>query len=478
MLLGILGGCVADPPTATDPPFGFDIPGDWSADAMQSEPTVDAWWTLFQDEQLDAIIDESLSNNYDIAAAAARIEIAAAEARIAGADLFPQVSGEVAASRQRTNFTGSTLPGLGSADPVPVRTNSFGVSLDVSWELDVWGRIRSGASSAAADFQAAQADFAGARLSVAGQTAKAWLAVAEAGQQVELATATVNSFEATARQATNRVNAGVQPPSDMHLARSNLASARGLLQDRERTLDAARRQLESLLGRYPAGRIDAVRLPGVPPPPPVGLPAEIIQRRPDLVAAERRLASALKRTDAAEAALYPRLSLTASGGTSTDEFRDLLSGDRLVWTIAGNLVQPIFEGGRLRARVQSAEGRTAEARAQFGQSVLDAFVEVESSLRADALLAARERALAEATDQARSAVEVSQNRYSQGIETFIVVLESQRRALDNESALISVRRLRLENRVNLHLALGGGFGESMPEIEYPAEATTQHEVMP
>jgi NodT family efflux transporter outer membrane factor (OMF) lipoprotein len=259
----------------------------------------------------------------------------------------------------------------------------------------------------------------------------------------------------------------------MYLAVSNLAGAEALLQQRRQTLDSATLQLEVLLGRYPAGRIEAVDLPPVPPSPPVGLPAQLIARRPDLVVAERQLAAALERVDSAKAALYPRISLTASGGLSSEDLKDLFSAERLLWTIAGNLVQPVFEGGRLRAQIAAGKGRSAEAAAVFAQRVLDALAEVETALRFDVLLADRESASQVAAEQASDAVEVSQNRYAQGVKSFIVVLESQRRALDASSAVLSVRRARTENRVDLFLALGGGFAHSMPAIPNETAAATQ-----
>lgn len=467
VVLGITAtGCSLRPPSQHTHNLEFKAPSVWTAMGGTAMEVADRWWTRFNDEDLNRAVQIALEQNYNIAAAAARLETAAAEARIAGADLYPRVSGGFNAARQQTNLSGSGFSGIiESEEAVRFRTNTFGVSMDVSWEVDVWDRVRAATRATVADVQATQADYAGARLSIAAQTTKAWLAVTEAGQQVELAEATVESYRRTAGQVTNRVNVGIQPPNDMHLALTNLASAEALLQQRRQTLDAAKRQLEVLLGHYPAGHVEsAVALPAVPPLPPTGLPAELIRRRPDLVMAERQLAASSERVAAAQTALYPRISLTASAGTSTDEFKNLLSGDYFIWTIANNLVQPIFEGGRLRARVASAEGKTGEAVAIFAQQALDAFAEVETSLQAEAFLAERERMLEVAAEQARKAVEVARNRYGQGVEIFIVVLESQRRALDTESAVLSVRRHRLENRVNLHLALGGGFEESMPTI--------------
>lgn len=460
VVLGIMvTGCSIRPPVQDTPDFEFKVPPAWSETDGTEMEVADRWWTRFNNADLNRTVQIALEHNYNIAAAAARIETAAAEARIAGADFYPQVSGGFNAARQQNNLSSFGFPGIiGNGEAISFTTNTFGVSMDVSWEVDVWGRVRAATRAAVADVQVTQADYAGARQSIAAQATKAWLAVTEARQQVKLSEEIVESYRRTARQVTNRVSVGVQQPIDMHLALTDLASAEALLQQRSQTLDAAKRQLEVLLGHYPAGHVEAaVALPAVPPLPPTGLPAELISRRPDLVMAERKLAAASERVTAARAALYPRIALTASGGTSSGEFKNVLSGDYFIWTIANNLVQPIFEGGRLRARVAAAEGRTDEAVAVFAQQALDAFAEVETSLQAEAFLAERERMLEVAAEQARKAVEVAQNRYDQGVEIFIVVLESQRRALDTESAVLSVRRLRLENRVNLHLALGGGF---------------------
>jgi len=458
-LLGGPAGCDVKPPGALSTDLGFKAPGGWVAVGGEGRPILDQWWASFKDKGLNDTIAEALASNHDLKAAAARIETAAAESRIAGADFHPQLNGGFGSSRSRSNNAG---PG---GAVTPLRTSNLGVSLDVSWEMDVWGRVRSAVRATAANFQATQADYAAAMLSVAGQTAKAWVTVVEARQQIALTERTVATYRETARQASDRVKAGISSRTDKYLAAANLASAEGLLQQRRETLARARRQLEVLLGRYPDGRVDsAAKLPVTPPLPPVGLPADIIRRRPDLVAAERQLAASIQRVDASQKALYPRFSLTASTGTSSDELRNLLDGDYLIWTIAGNLVQPLFQGGRLRARIDAEKGRAEEATARFAQQAIQAFSEVEIALATTSLLADREQALQKASEEAIEAVKVSHNRYAQGVENFLVVLESQRRALDAESAVLAVRRQRLTNRIDLHLALGGGFEAFMPSV--------------
>jgi NodT family efflux transporter outer membrane factor (OMF) lipoprotein len=413
---------------------------------------------------LPELIATAIERNHDLEAAAARLERARAEARIAGADLKPTIGVGVAATRQRQKFIGFPF---GGETEIPSNTfDRFGTSLDTSWEADLWGRIRAGARAAVAEMQATEAELRGARLSIAAQTARMWFAILEARQQVALAEDSVDSFRLSSEQVRSRYEAGIRPALDLRLALSNLAAAEALLSLRRDQLDRAVRQLEVLLGRYPDGRVLEQVVPGDLPQTlasvPAGLPAELLARRPDLVAAERRLAAADQRYRAARRSLYPRLSLTASGGTATDTLSDLLDGDARVWNLVGNLTQPLFQGGRLRAGVDRADASSHEALAIYVSRVLGAFAEVESALSSEQQLAERERHLAEAAEQLSAARQLAEERYRNGVGIYLVVLESQTRSLAAESNLLSVRRERLDNRVRLHLALGGGF-ETSPD---------------
>jgi NodT family efflux transporter outer membrane factor (OMF) lipoprotein len=305
-----------------------------------------------------------------------------------------------------------------------------------------------------------------ARLSLAGQTVKTWFAIAEAQQQLALAEATVESWRSSAEQVRDRFDEGIRSSLDLRLALANLAGAEALLAERKRQLDRAVRQLEVLLGDYPDKSIHVpTQLAATPPSIPVGLPAEIVFRRPDLVAAERRLASADNRVLAARRDLYPRLSLTAAGGTASRALQDLVDGDFSVWSLVGSIVQPLFQGGRLRAGVAQAEGVKEELIANFASSSIRAFAEVETALAAESLLAEQEAALGRAAEQSQEARLLAEDRYGSGLEDFVTVLESQRRSFQADGELIAAKRLRLENRVDLHLALGGGFDPLQPYFE-------------
>ena len=462
LLLLLTAGCASAPPVHD---FGLDapVPDQWTAASTPAGDIGQTWWEDFGQPELNAAVQTALHRNYDLRAAAARVDQAQAQAKFAGADLQPQVQLGLGAARRKQNFIGFPFPG----DGVPSSTSTnLGVSLDVTWEVDLWGRLGARAGAALADYQLTAADFRGARLSIAGQTAKAWFTTAGAYQQVRLAEQTVDSFRSSTEQVRQRFLRGIRPPLDLRLSLANLAAAEALLELRREQLDRSVRQLEVLLGRYPGRDVTTPeQLPDTPGGIPAGLPSELIARRPDLAAAERRLAAADQRWLAARRDLYPRLSLTASGGTATRALVDLVDGDFGVWSLVANLVQPIFQGGRLRASVDRAESVSDEAVATYAGTALRAYAEVESTLAAENMLAERERYLTDAAQQSRAAERLAEDRYRRGLSDFITVLESQRRALNADSALIDARRVRLENRVDLYLALGGGFDRSEISLE-------------
>jgi len=245
------------------------------------------------------------------------------------------------------------------------------------------------------------------------------------------------------------------------------------LQQRREAVERLTRQLELLLRDYPSGtQATTALLPPIPEPPPTGLPVDLLTRRPDVAASMFQLRAAGFRTAAAQRSLLPSLNLTGSAGTASNELGDLLDGDFFVWSIAGRLLQPIFQGGRLRAQVRLAEGQQDEASERFVETLLTALSEVETALAVDDDLAAREAALVAAAEASQQSVDISFNRYRAGIDPFLTVLQSQQGALDARSAVIATRRARLENRVALHLALGGGFGSPAATPQFTGGAST------
>ncbi len=471
--LPLLCACVKAPPRV-EPEVVAAPPESWSSATHVDGELLDRWWTAFDDPQLTRIVEAALASNLDLSAAASRVDQAIERAKIAGADLQPSVSAGVRASRSQQNFVGLPIPGGGTV--LTSTATTVGASLDVSWEVDLWGRLRADARAAVADLQATEADYHAARLSIAAQTAKIWFAIAEAQQQVDLARTSADSFHRLTEQVRARFVSGVRSALDLRLAISNEAAAESAFEARRRQLDGLVRQLETIVADYPdadlLARFELSDLSEMPPPVPTGLPSELVTRRPDLVAAERRLAAADQRFLAARRSLYPRLTLTASGGTVSDQLGDLLDGDFAVWSIAGGLLQPVFQGGRLRAQVRLGDAVADEALSRYADTVLTAFAEVERTLAAEQYLVRQEQHLSESAKQLTAAERLAEERYRNGVGGYLAVLESQTRAFVAQSSLLELKRVRLDNRIDLHLALGGDFTDPRLDIETIPESPT------
>jgi multidrug efflux system outer membrane protein len=485
----LLAGCTALAPQSRLDQVAAMAPDSWAAQPTAKKPVDTAWLRHFHDRKLDSLIEEALRNNPDMKIAAARVEQAAAVARIAGAAARPQVQFSFLAERSKRNFIG--FPDFGGATGEPVArtprtggrgsrmanesnaatqtdavfssiSNTFGPSLDVQWELDIWGRVRAGQSAAVAQTQAAALDMAAAHGSLAAQVAKAYFALAEAEELLDLSRQTLRTLQETENAIGDRFRQGQAEGqtagAQYRLSKSDTASALAAVQQAGEVRARALRQLEVLAGRYPAGKVAGrSSLPPPPPRPPAGVPSELLLRRPDILAAERRFAAEGQRIKEAWRAVFPQIKLTGSAGTSTDDLGEILNSDFGIWTLAGNLLQPILTGGRVSGEIRLRNAEEREALAALQKTVLEAFGEVEFLLAADAYLAAREAALREAVDLATEADEEARAAFRDGVGDILTVFVAQNRRLQTRAQWISVRRLRLDNRINLHLALGGDF---------------------
>ncbi|MGI9242257.1 MAG: efflux transporter outer membrane subunit [Verrucomicrobiales bacterium] len=451
----LYGGCVTDG-LVSDP---IEVPSRWSTPALAYAGPVsaDGWLQDISSKELPPLVREAQEHNFDLKAAAARMRAARARQVIEGADRFPQVRGVQDSSRSLRV----------DQDDLRQRANDFDLALNLSWEIDLWGRLRDVSDAAAQDADATEADFLAARLSLAGNTAKAWFNAIETELQVELAKETLVSFQSNLDIIQRAFNAGVDEPGgdnalDLRLARANVAGAENQVALSGRNRDASARALETLLGRYPSNELQvANELPPISRRVPAGLPSELLLRRPDLIAAELRLRGEGFRVRAAKKAFLPAFTLTARGGTNSSEFSELLDPDRLVANLAGGIVQPITEGGRLRGAVALSQADRDELLQRYAQAALDAFREVETTLAAEHYLASQETALVTAASESDAAERLAVVQYGRGIVDIITVLDSQRRAFNSKSALIAIRNERLQNRIDLYLALGGDF-ESAP----------------
>ncbi len=459
--VGLLCGCVGQP--AQTPPL--PVPqSKWSAHYEGKSGNPNQWLHDFDAPGLSELIQTALDQNFDLQIAEARLAAARARARIAGAPRWPNAELGAQASRRRATINDSP-------DNV-IHADSFSLDATVSWEVDVWGRLGDVARAAGAEAQAADADYRGARLLLAANVARGWFGVIEAELQVALADGTLESFRRSNAVIEERYRRGLVTALDVRLARENVASAESVYALRQRAREERIRALEVLLGNLPVRQLATIdQLPTVNRAVPAGLPSDLLVRRPDLVAGERRLQAAVERLDAARKNRLPGIRLTASGGTASTEMRNLLQWDYLVWSLLGSITQPLFAGDRRQAEDGLARAEHREDWAFYARTVLTALQEVETALASESLFIEQETALSHAAREAKAAAELAMGRYERGLVNIITLQETQRRAFTAESALLVTARERLNNRVSLYLALGGDFDQAMTGRNSSANVT-------
>ncbi|QTN33722.1 efflux transporter outer membrane subunit [Akkermansiaceae bacterium] len=436
--------CGLQSPTAD---LSIRTPGSWAAASSGNEGRISTGWlSSFSDPGLTRSVNEALAHNRSLKAAAARLREAKEQTIIARARQLPQVD---AGASGRATDSGS---------------ESYGLNLAASWEPDLWGRLRDLTAAAAADERAAIEDFRGARLSLAANAAKAYVNLISAGQQVADAQFTLDSFEKNLRIIERNYKATGEGSLDIQFARTNVSSAQRSLEARKLDREDAARTLEVLQGKYPGGLSQAKRaLPNLPGSVPAGIPAGLIERRPDLAAARAAIFASAKRADAARKSLLPDFSLTGAGGAAGARLSDLLNADFLASSISSRVDQVLSDGGALKADARAALARNDRLVNEYAQLALEAFSEVEATLAADRSLAIQEKFLNDEVKQAELAEKQANRDYAEGVNPNILsVLEAQRRANNARSAIIRLRNQRLQNRFDLHLALGGDFA-TQPE---------------
>jgi NodT family efflux transporter outer membrane factor (OMF) lipoprotein len=421
-------------------------PGSWVAVSSGTDAKISsAWLADLGDAALSGTVEEALANNRDLKVAAARFREARQASMISRARSLPSLGLSGSAGVSDASGAGST--------------ESYGLNLAAAWEPDLWGRLRDLNRAAAAGEIAALEDFRGARLSLAANAAKAWCNLISSEQEVALAQVTLESFQSNLRIIERNYVGTGEGALDIQFGRTNVSSAQRALEQRRQAREEAARALEVLLGRYPAGELVASQdLPSLRGVVPAGIPADFLERRPDLAAVRASLFATARRADAARKALLPSFSITAAGGSSNARLADLLDAERLFTSIAGRFSQVISEGGAVSAEAQAALDRNDAALNAYAQAALIAFREVESALSADRSLAAQETFLASELEQAALAERQAERDYSEGVNANILsVLEAQRRANNARAGMIRLRNQRLQNRIDLHLALGGDF---------------------
>ncbi|MDF1826574.1 MAG: efflux transporter outer membrane subunit [Verrucomicrobiales bacterium] len=461
LLLSSLTGCVLvnqEKSIAGD--MVGDLPETWTGGHREIPGgAITGWLSDFQSPELTKLVHEAVERNYDLAATYARVEQAQERARIAGSDRVPSLDSGIQTTRSQ-NLRGASFQS--------VRANSFNFSLDVSWEVDLWGRVKNLRDSQW-DLVTAQSNlYEASRLSLAANVAKTAFEILESQAQIRLTRRNISSLRTNLDILDSKLEAGDADDGtalEISLSRADIARADSNLLAEQQQEDAARRTLETLLGRYPAGSIKALgSLPRPSREVPVGLPSDLLLRRPDLLEAEARVDSSLKELAASRKALLPAVAITGGAGTSTtDEFSDIFDIQNLVWNLGQNLTRPIYQGGRLKANIRLDESEKDELISSYAETALTAFREVETALAAENYLLGQVNALAQASEESRLAEGLSRSQYEQGLVDIITLLESQRRSFDAQSSLLAVKLELLRNRVDLYLALGGDFDHPLIE---------------
>jgi multidrug efflux system outer membrane protein len=429
----------------------IDVPSLWNeASQGQHRKISTGWLSQFNDPRMTSLVREAVRKNNNLQAAAYRLKSIRESSITSRASRLPSM-----------NASGSTSRSYAGLGPAPgASADSYGLSFSASWEIDVWGRLRDLDYATRSDYEAALADFRSAQLSLAINTAKSWVSLTEAQQQLELAEKTLTDFKKSLSLISRRQKEALLRAVDVQLGRNNVASAERNLRNRTLQRDEAARSLQLLLGRYPSGELQATSdLPLLRSSVPAGLPSELLSRRPDLAASRARISSSALRTDAARKNLLPSLRLTGSNGTGSDQLRRALDPAYLTWSLASSIAQTIYQGGAPSAQARAALERNKAVIHDYVQSALQAFREVESALQIDRSLREQEAFLLIEVDQAGKAQAASERDLGLGIEgsSVLEILEAQRRAVNARGSLIRLRNQRIQNRLDLHLALGGNF---------------------
>ena len=450
-----LAGCALSPLPAHQAivdgalPKTTRIPAHWRANPSASQ-VADDWLTSFNNPVLDALVDEAIANNPDLRQAAEKVAIARQIVIVAGASLQPQVNAALGGRKTRDADQGSAFD------------SSFATA-GLGWEIDVWGRLRAQRSGVELEAEAAALDYAYALQSLAATTARLWFLASEARQLLALTQQAVVVYETQLELVKARRSAGKVSELDVVETKAKLAEASSSLENARQIYGETQRAFELLLGRYPAAEIEAAPAFGaLPAIPGAGIPGALLERRPDIIAAERMVLASFRLQESAELARLPSFSFSLTGGRVDSGILSLLRLNPWLATGAIGVSIPIYEGGALKAKVAIATAQQAKAAAKYGAVALSAFTEVENALANEQLLARRIPLIDEALRNQTEALQIATTQYVAGRQDLLWVSNIQTGQIQIEQLSIKLRGLQFANRIQLLLALGGSFHKNQP----------------
>lgn len=474
VLAAILAGCAVGPtyqrprveaPAAWKETGQAADEGLWQEASPQDGVERGAWWEIFNDAQLNLLQARAVQANRSVEAALARLERARALARLPKTDLLPTLK-----SNLSYNHFQRTLSGFGGTGSIT--NDDFHVPLDLSYEVDLWGKVRRSFEAAHAEAQASEAAYETVLLSVTAEVARTYFLLRALDAELETLRKTIELRRQAQALIDRRVEAGLSSALDQARVTAEVKRAEAESLDVERQRAQLEHALAVLCGRaasdftLPAGSLEVL-----PPRVPPGVPSRALERRPDVAEAERLMAAANARIGVAKAAYFPVLTLTGSGGWQSAKLENLISADSVVWSIGPTLSVPIFAGGRNVANMRAVKADYTQAAAEYRHRVLVAFQEVEDALAAMRLLARQQEAQTGVVDASRKAATLSLDRFTQGLVSFLDVVDAERSRLEAERRAAQIRGQRMAAAILLIKALGGGW--DMPQAA-PAKVSVAH----
>ncbi|HEX4265153.1 MAG TPA: efflux transporter outer membrane subunit [Verrucomicrobiae bacterium] len=467
LALAVIAGCSVGPdykrpaalksepvPAAFNTPVSTNNVAEWKTAEPSAYLPRGAWWQIFNELELDRLETLAATENQDLAAAVARLEESRANLGIAKADFYPQLSATPEMSRQRSSAHAPLLAPNGTSHTY----DTFSTPLNLSWELDLWGRVRRQVQAARANFVASADDLESARLALQAEVASDYFSLRELDEEHRVVADTIETFRRSLELTQNRRKGGIVSDLDVSQAETQLRSTEAELPaidlQRARVLHA----LAVLCGRSAIDFQLAIGpLTNAIPNVPASLPSELLERRPDIAAAERRMAAANAQIGVAVSAFYPQVFLSGFAGYQSVGIDTLFDWPSRIWSLGPSVTLPIFTGGRNRSQLAGARATFDEIVANYRQTVLSAFQEVEDQLAAQHLLATQLNAQSAALTAARRTLEIANNRYKAGVVTYLEVATAQNAELDNERLFVQLEGQRLNAQVGLIKAVGGGW---------------------
>ncbi len=456
-------GCAVGPkyhPPVVQAPSAYKEMGDWKPAQPNDQSLGGDWWTIFQDPQLDALEQQINVGNQNLKAAEAQFQQARAVLRYYRADYYPTVTAGPSATRTRVSANAPTSTTLRGAT-----YNNFVLPFDFSYQADVWGRVRKNVESYREQAQASAADLATVNLSMHADLALDYFQARSLDAEEQLLNSTVKQYEQALELNESRFQGGIGSEVEVEQAKTQLQTTRAAAID-VRVLRAQYEHAVAILIGRPPAEFSLAPLPLAAPPPhvPVTVPSDLLERRPDIAAAERRVASANAQIGVAKSAYYPLISLGASGGFESSAITTLINGPSGLWSLGLSAVETVFDGGRRRSVNDQARAAYDYQVAAYREDVLTGFQQVEDSLAAVRILESEAKVQDEAVVAAQRSLDLSVIRYKGGVTSYLEVITAQSAALSDEVTAVNILGRRMANTVLLIQAIGGGWDQSsLPE---------------